>query len=201
MNGAMLPKVGLLFGPPAAGKTAVCDLLENELGVACVSIGSMLYDIAFGNHDDHRESVVRKHILSGIPCPSEVTLDLLCEHLDSIHGEDVIIVDGLPRKVSEIPAVLNLLYLRGVKKSSIMVLELSASKENIIKRSILRGRKDDGKIQIENRLKQYNNFVAKTIEKLLSRNITYQKIFADGDLEFTYKQVLFAMEIDEIRKK
>lgn len=143
---------GLIFlGPPGSGKGTQAQLLSEQLTVPHISTGEML-----------RQAIIQKtglgekaqyYVDKGELVPDELLLNLIRERLNQNDVQSGWILDGFPRNVSQATFLDQLLLEFG--KFSEQAINLEVSDNQLIKRLLLRGRKDDNEETIRRRLEVY----------------------------------------------
>ena len=151
----------ILFGPPGSGKGTQSEKLIAKYGLKHLSTGDLLRsEIA----SQTALGVEAKKIMDkGQLVPDEVVIGMISSSLDASPNAKGFLFDGFPRTSAQAEALDKLLEL---KKTSICVmLALSVSEEELVKRLMKRGetsgRSDDtNENVIRARITEYHNKTA-----------------------------------------
>ena len=152
-----------LIGRPGCGKSTQCKYLHayfEELGykdIVHFSVGALFRDLAV------KDTVFGhwvKQILDegGLP-PDWIALSLWIEELKNrlIRKDQILIIDGAPRRLIEAEALDNI--LRDIGRPKVVPINLEISEEESRRRLGKRGRDFDDPIANENRLGWFNTNV------------------------------------------
>lgn len=130
----------LFLGAPGSGKSTQGRLLAEGLGFDWVSSGQL-----FREDGDPK---ILKIVESGQLVPDEIVEEMMAE---AIFVKEKVILDGFPR---------NLEQCRFLVENNIdldLIVEIVVPKEELLKRMLLRGRKDDNEKTILERIDFYNH--------------------------------------------
>ena len=137
----------VLFGPQGSGKGTQAQLLTEEFGFFYFESGAYLRKIAETNTE------LRKSLVGGNLVPDKEMTSYLTAFLDEKNLYDDILFDGFPRTLDQYKFLKRWLNQKQVKIDLGIVLEIS--KEETIKRLLLRKRDDDTLEAINKRLELY----------------------------------------------
>lgn len=124
--------VYIITGGPATGKGTRSDILAKELGIAHISTGDMLREVAKTNED------IKNRLAKGELISDEIITNLLRDRLQKDDCKKGFILDGYPRTLSQIHLLNDLLNELGRKIDK--VIELTAPDELVFKRILERKR-------------------------------------------------------------
>jgi len=151
----------ILFGPPGSGKGTQSEKLIAKYGLKHLSTGDLLRsEIA----SQTALGVEAKKIMDkGQLVPDEVVIGMISSSLDASPNAKGFLFDGFPRTSAQAEALDKLLELK--KTSIVVMLALSVSEEELVKRLMKRGetsgRSDDtNENVIRARITEYHNKTA-----------------------------------------
>jgi adenylate kinase len=129
----------LMLGPPGSGKGTQGQRLARALGVEHVSSGALLREeMASGSELGEQ---VRSYVDSGRLAPDELVTQAVRA---ALQGRDGYVLDGFPRTVVQ---------ARGVDFDAVVLLDVP--QDELIRRMLARGREDDTRDVIAERLREY----------------------------------------------
>lgn len=133
----MTPSAGnyILLGPPGSGKSTQAELLKKALGLAHIDIGSELRaaaeeDTSFGHMVN--DIMNQRHEL----LPDDIMKAVIEKSLKNIPATQGLLLDGAPRRASQIDEVLGVIHDSGRTIDRVIFISLSEeeSVERISKR-------------------------------------------------------------------
>ena len=170
-------KKNLLFlGPPGAGKGTQAALISQANSFLHLSTGELLRNEIEMNTDLGMQ--VKEIMNQGKLVSDELVLEIVKKNLDK--DNQGWILDGYPRNLSQANSLNEVLI--NMNQPLEIVFYLDIEEDVLIKRLIMRGRKDDNEETIRTRLEIYK----KTTEPLIDyfRNLgLLEYINADRDLK------------------
>ena len=143
----------VLFGPPGAGKGTQADLLKGELHLHHLSTGDILRE-EVGNGSE-LGLLAKKFIAAGELVTDKLIMGMIKNKIVSNGENSDFLFDGFPRTTSQAEALDEMLEENSLKIDKVISLEVED--DDLIERLLLRGRSDDNKQTITNRLKVYKN--------------------------------------------
>lgn len=134
----------VILGPPGSGKSTQAAILAQKLALPHLDSGETLRKIkeepsALGRR-------VKKHLEKDHLVPDRDILAVVKKELAKSQYEKGWVIDGFPRTLSQ------------AKKAALpvnFVFYIKVAKDECIKRLLKRGREDDTRLQIKERLKEY----------------------------------------------
>lgn len=140
----------VLLGPPGAGKGTQAQKLARRLGIPHISTGAILRaEAARGTDLGRRAAALMER---GELVPDDVVLEIVQARLEQDDCRRGFILDGFPRSLAQAEALEREC---GVASAGLRVLSLDVPSEELVKRMVLRGRKDDREDVIRARLEVY----------------------------------------------
>jgi adenylate kinase len=140
----------IVFGPPGVGKGTQAELIAKELGLSHISTGEILRKAASEGTELGKKA---KEIMDqGNLVPDDIMNDIVKSALSG-SNQNGFILDGYPRTVEQARALADTFSELNMRK--VTVLNLLADDEEIMQRLLKRGRSDDTRETIANRLKVY----------------------------------------------
>jgi adenylate kinase len=148
-NGHRLKVV--LLGPPGAGKGTQAQLLSARLGVPAISTGDMLREaVAAGSELGRRvEGIMAAGELVDDELMAEVVRDRLAKP-DAAAGY---LLDGYPRTLPQAKTLEGILQESGQQLDAVVMVDVPV--DELVRRSLLRGRADDTEDVIRERQRVY----------------------------------------------
>ena len=166
----------LFLGPPGAGKGTQAALLSEANSYLHLSTGELLRKEIDLNTQLGKE--VKDIMNKGELVNDELVLEIVKKNL-AIDNKGWIL-DGYPRNIAQVNSLNNV--LRSINQPLEIVFYLDIPDEFLIKRLLLRGRKDDNEETIKTRLKIYKETTEPLIEYYKNLSLL-EYINADGDLK------------------
>lgn len=150
----------VLLGPPGAGKGTQAVKLAEKLGVPQISTGELFRSNISEGTELGLEA--KRYLDAGDLVPSELTNKLVDDRLDEPDAAAGFLLDGYPRSLEQAQALHDMLERRGTKLDA--VLEFRVPEEELFERLKGRGRADDTKEVIHNRMQVYQDETAPLLE-------------------------------------
>ena len=164
----------ILLGPPGAGKGTQAERLCATHGLAHLSTGDLLRAAVKAGTELGEQA--KGFMDRGELVPDALVLALLVERLRE--SSDAFLLDGFPRNVSQAEALEA--ELGDIKIGRVVNLELDD--EEIVRRLLARGRKDDQEDVIRNRLEVFRAETAPLIDYYSSQGLLVS-VDATGSIE------------------
>lgn len=143
----------ILIGGPGAGKGTQAKRIKEVYGIPHISTGQILRDeVAKGSELGNQ---VKGIMGRGELVADEIILNLIENRLKLPDSKKGFILDGFPRTLEQAEGLEPILKRRGV--TSVKVLLLNISDDEILKRLMSRGRADDTEETIANRIQKFHN--------------------------------------------
>jgi adenylate kinase len=159
----------LIFGPPGAGKGTQSVLIAQKLGIKHLSTGEVLRNAV--NEGTPLGRKAKAIIESGCLVSDEIMVGIIYEALKNGEMKKGFILDGFPRTLKQAVALDVLLSELGLPP--VKVVNIHVDDEELIKRMLGRGRKDDTQETIKHRLEVYNKQTKPVKDYYLKKSIVY----------------------------
>jgi len=149
----------VLLGPPGAGKGTQGQVLCQHLGVPAISTGDMLREaVAEGTPLGNK---VQGIMASGALVDDATMADVVRERLAKPDARRGYLLDGYPRTLPQAETLAGI--LRDAAQELDAVLLVDVPEDELVRRTLLRGRGDDKEDVIRERLRVYREKTAPLI--------------------------------------
>ena len=166
----------LFLGPPGAGKGTQAAFLSEANSYLHLSTGELLRKEIELHTDLGRK--VKDIMNKGELVSDQMVLEIVKKNLEK--DNKGWILDGYPRNLSQVNSLNDVLL--NINQPLEIVFYLDIPEEVLIKRLLMRGRKDDNEESIKTRLKIYKETTKPLIEYYEKLSLL-KYINADGDLK------------------
>ena len=193
----MQPQTFIFFGQVGSGKGTqvklLMDFLKERGGKECVYAypgNEYRRIIESGNYTGSliKESVSRGELQPGFLTDAIVANILI----SSLTAESNLIADGYPREVTQTESFEKM--LKFYKRTDIKIIYIEVSKEEAMKRNLLRGRHDDTPEGIKKRFDEYMNKVVPAMNYFKGKTgYTIYTINGEQSVENVHKDIIKAL--------
>ena len=166
----------LFLGPPGAGKGTQAAFISEANSYLHLSTGELLRKEI--EMDTNLGKVVKEIMNKGELVSDQLVLEIVKKNLAK--NNNGWILDGYPRNLSQVHSLNHVLM--NINQPLEIVFYLDIPDEVLIKRLLLRGRKDDNEETIKTRLKIYKETTEPLIDYYRKLSLL-EYINADGDLK------------------
>lgn len=167
----------IFLGPAGSGKSVQGQLLAEKYDWQWISAGQLLR----ASSDQKIQKIIQK----GKLVPNELTFNVLSESLDDIKDSKKIILDGFPRSIEQTSWLVNGKYREFLD----LVFVVQISTQEIIKRMELRGRSDDNRQSINERLEIYYKEIDEIVNYLKNNSISVINVNGEGSIEEVHERI------------
>lgn len=157
----------VLIGPPGAGKGTQSVLMAEWLKVPHLSTGEILRTACAEKTTIGRQA--DQYMEQGRLVPDALVQEMVFKELSQPACQSGYVLDGFPRTVPQAQE-LDIWLERGHSSLS-MVLEFRVTEEVLLERLADRGRADDARGIVHQRLQQYNDLTRPLIEYYQGRGV------------------------------
>jgi len=161
----------VLLGPPGAGKGTQAQVLSQRLGVPAISTGDMLREAVAEGSD--LGGKVQGIMASGALVDDATMAEVVRERLGKADARQGFLLDGYPRTLPQAETLAGILRDAGLSLSAVLLVEVP--EDELVRRTLLRGRADDREEVVRERLRLYREKTAPLIgyygERRLLRQI------------------------------
>lgn len=149
----------VLLGPPGAGKGTQGQVLCQRLGVPAISTGDMLREaVADGSELGGK---VQGIMASGALVDDATMAEVVRERLAKPDALKGFLLDGYPRTLPQAETLAGILRQAGRELDAVLLVDVPA--DELVRRTLLRGRADDQEDVIRERLRVYREKTAPLI--------------------------------------
>ena len=149
----------VLLGPPGAGKGTQAQVLCQHLGVPAISTGDMLREaVAEGTPLGNK---VQGIMASGALVDDALMADVVRDRLAKADAGRGFLLDGYPRTLPQAETLAGILRDAGRNLDAVLLVDVP--EDELVRRTLLRGRGDDKEDVIRERLRVYREKTAPLI--------------------------------------
>ncbi len=150
----------IILGPPGSGKGTQAERLAAQANIPHISTGELLREAISQKTSLGNEA--QNFVESGDLVPDSLVIALMRERLGKQDAQQGWILDGFPSNLTQAHALDSLLQIMGQPYGT--VLNLNVDPDQLMQRMLQRGRQDDQKEVIEQRLAVYQQQTAPLID-------------------------------------
>jgi adenylate kinase len=179
----------IIFGPPGVGKGTQSLLIAEKLGLVHLSTGEILRNAV---ENGTKLGLAAKEVMeAGILVSDEIMVGIIEEELASREmREKGFILDGFPRTLNQAVKLEGI--LEELQFNDIRIINILVDEEEIIKRLMGRGRKDDTEDIIRHRLQVYREQTA-PVRDYFSKKYKIIDIQGVGDIAEINSNIIRAL--------
>ncbi|MCI0717112.1 MAG: adenylate kinase [Chlorobi bacterium] len=168
----------IILGPPGAGKGTQAALIASKLNINHLSTGEILRNAVKNGTE---LGLKAKEIMeAGNLVSDEIMIGIIKEALATKEMKKGFILDGFPRTLVQAAELDRILDELGYK--DIRVLNITIDDKELIKRMTGRGRKDDSKETVKQRLKVYKEQTAPVKEHYDKKSVVFD-VYGIGNID------------------
>ena len=149
----------VLLGPPGAGKGTQAQVLGRRLDVPAISTGDMLREAVAAGSELGRK--VEGIMTSGSLVDDATMAEVVRERLARPDAGRGFLLDGYPRTMAQVETLAGILREAGRELDAVLLVDVP--EDELVRRTLQRGRADDKEGVIRERLKVYREKTAPLI--------------------------------------
>lgn len=182
----------VFLGPPGSGKGTQAERLARRLELPHLSTGAMFRQACQEGTELGR--LAAQFMESGRLVPDEVTQDLVRDRLSRPDCRKGYLLDGFPRTVRQAETLDAWLDEHGGRID--LALDLAVPEEELISRLLLRGRQDDDRKVIHQRLLQFDE-LTRPLMDYYRRQGVLGEVDGTGSPDDVFARILQATSLAE----
>ncbi|HMT11110.1 MAG TPA: adenylate kinase [Ignavibacteria bacterium] len=167
----------IILGPPGAGKGTQSILVAEKLKLKHLSTGEILRQAVT---DGTELGLKAKEVMdSGNLVSDEIMIGIIKDAISNEDAKKGFILDGFPRTLEQARELDKIMESLGY--DTLRVINITLDDEELMRRMLGRGRKDDTEETIKNRLKVYKEQTAPVKEHYSSKSAVFD-IYGIGSI-------------------
>lgn len=175
----------IILGPPGAGKGTQSVLIAQKLGLKHLSTGEILRKAVA---DGTPLGLKAKEVLdAGNLVSDDIMVNIIKDAITDKDTKNGFILDGFPRTIQQATEIDKIMETLGF--SSAIVINITLDDDELIKRMLGRGRKDDTVETIKNRLYVYKEQTAPVKEHYCKKSAVFD-IYGIGSINEINNKIL-----------
>ncbi len=176
----------VFVGVAGAGKSVQGRMLADEFGLPWLSTGEFLRMLISGQK--------RKDMVSGKLLGDQEIINLVQRIFTVVDTSDEFVLDGFPRTTAQADWLLNQIKHGQLKLTALV--HLKASRDEVEKRLLARGRPDDNQAAIEARFAEYQEVTLPIVEQFKSAGCRVIDIDGEQSVAAVHKDIATALKND-----
>jgi adenylate kinase len=169
---------------PGAGKDTQIDLLNKVRPVELIKVGDLVRERS------KTDTEIAKVLQQGGLVDNEIVDRIVSEKISSFEEGSIVVADGFPRDLPQAEWIESFAEKRELNIMKFIYLEIPD--EESIKRLLKRGREDDGRATIENRIEVFHNRTNPVL-KYFENKKYYKVVDGVGSVEEVHERIKRAL--------
>lgn len=179
----------VFMGPPGAGKGTQSLRLAEQLEIPKLSTGDMLREVVGQKTDVGLKA--DEYMVQGHLVPDELVERIVFERLCEADCQNGSIIDGFPRTVPQAEALDE--WFAEHQEPLCVVIQIYVPLDELLRRLAGRGREDDHRAIVAERLKQFDELTQPLLEYYRKRGILH-RIDGVGKTDEVFARIMAAVE-------
>lgn len=179
----------VFMGPPGAGKGTQSLRLAEKLQIPKLATGDMLREVVAQETEIGQQAA--EYMSQGRLVPDELVEHIVFERLKDQDCANGSIIDGFPRTVPQAKALDAWFSMH--QKPLGVVLQIYVPLDELLRRLAGRGREDDQRIIVAERLKQFDELTRPLLDYYRDRGILH-RIDGVGHTDEVFNRIMAAVE-------
>lgn len=174
----------VFMGVAGSGKSSQGKMLADQLALPWLSTGEFLRMMIAGQR--------RRDMLAGKLLSDDETISLVQKIFNVVGTDHEFILDGFPRTSAQADWLLAQAKHGQLKITA--VINLQASAEVVLQRLLGRGRQDDTKAAIKERMEEFEAAVKPILGQFMVAKVPVIDINAEGTIEAIHQEIIKKLE-------
>ena len=172
--------IGIIFGPPGAGKGTQAARIESEFRLKHLSTGDILRaEVASGSAVGQEAGRI---MAAGDLVPDELIVDIVRARLPEAETGAGVLLDGFPRTVRQAQALDAMLTGEGHRVDMVLALDVPGDVlvERLLHRAQVEGRADDTRQAITERMHEYHKLTEAVLDHYGRQGVPVERVDGVG---------------------
>lgn len=175
----------VFFGAPGSGKGTQAKLLTQKFGLTYISTGDMFRKLI--TDQTKLGETVRCYLDQGLLVPDQIVLNIFEKIFNDMNTINGFVLDGFPRTIFQAKQLD--IFLQKNKQPLDAVIDLNVSESILIDRMLQRGRSDDIREVIQQRLSVFY-LQSKPLKKFYSSRKLLKEIDGNKSIEEIFLKLI-----------
>lgn len=177
----------LVTGSQGSGKSTQAVLLAQDLGVPYIQVGEILRNISLVE-DSKTAQMIKDTLSKGELLPAQLIVQIMNNRLSQPDCQKGFVLDGYPRNVQDV---------KNFNQNLDRVVNLKISETESVKRLLERGRADDTRKLIRERLANYHAETEPILQIFKNKGILVE-IDGEREIDDIHQDIIKLLEADEV---
>lgn len=177
----------LVTGSQGSGKSTQAVLLAQDLGVPYIQVGEILRNISLVE-DSKTAKMIKDTLSKGELLPAQLIVQIMNNRLSQPDCQKGFVLDGYPRNVQDV---------KNFNQNLDRVVNLKISATESVKRLLERGRADDTRKLIRERLANYHAETEPILQIFKNKGILVE-IDGEREIDDIHQDIIKLLAADEV---